>query len=102
MENRSWRYILTEQLTFRSDLTEILDLLVLAIGAYVSPQEGRTRGLPPEFIERVDKLLSSEGPQWPAATRRGLTFAFADLCLIHGVQNWRNDEWLRMDRSRCL
>jgi tetratricopeptide (TPR) repeat protein len=95
--------MLSEQLEFpdifRSDLTEILDLLVLAIGVYFSPQKPRTRGPLPEFIKRVHKLLTSEGAQWPPATRRNLTFALADLCLVHGIQDWKNDEWLRMARD---
>lgn len=103
VESRSRRYMLSEQLEFpdifRSDLTEILDLLVLAIGVYFSPQKPRTRGPLPEFIKRVHKLLTSEGAQWPPATRRNLTFALADLCLVHGIQDWKNDEWLRMARD---
>ena len=100
VEGRARRYKLSDELelpdTFRSDLTEILDLLVLVIGAYFTPEKAPTRGPLPDFIKRIHKLLMAEGTQWPPATRQNLTFGFADLCFVHGVQDWKNDEWLQM------
>jgi hypothetical protein len=99
LENRARRYQLTEELDFpeifHTDLTDILDVLVLTTRDYISPDEAYTRGPLPEFIERVDKLLVAESPKWPQATRSSLLFAFADLCSVYGIKDWKNDEWLR-------
>jgi tetratricopeptide (TPR) repeat protein len=100
VESRSRRYTLTDELefsdVFRSDLTEILDLLVLLAGAYFSPEKAPNRGPLPDFLRRIHKLLQKEGAQWPPATLENFKFGFADLCFIHGVQDWKNDEWMQM------
>ncbi len=99
MEDRSRRYPLTEELefpeVFQSDLTDLLDLLVLMSRDYLSPDTSYTRAPLPEFIERVGRLLTAESSKWPRDTRASLMFAFADLCLVYGVKDWRNDEWLK-------
>jgi hypothetical protein len=99
LENRSRRYTVTEELElphlFVDDLTDLLDLLVLTNGDYVSPAQSYTRGPVPEFIQRVDKLLASQSAQWPRSAASSLSLSFADFCLVYGTQDWKNDGWLR-------
>lgn len=103
LETRSRRYQLTPELelpeVFKSDLTYLLDLLVLTSGDYLQPAEAYTRTPLPEFIIRIERLLAAESPKWPRETRVSLTFAFADLCLVYGIQDWKNDEWLKKAQS---
>ena len=106
LEDRSRRYTVTEQLElpqlFLDDLTDMLDLLVLTNGDFVSPSEVYTRGPIPAFIERVDRLLLSESAKWPREVGSELSLAFADLCLVYSAKDWKNDEWLKKAEGAYL
>lgn len=97
VEERPGRYPPTEELNlpelFFNDLTDVLDLLVLTSDQYMSPEEAYTRTSLPEFIARVERLLAAQSAKWPGVTRARLSAAFGDLCLVHGRQDWKNDEW---------
>jgi hypothetical protein len=100
LEQHSRRYPPTSELdlpeVFQNDLTDLLDLLVLTTRDYISPAETYTRGPLPAFIERVHKLLTTHAGSWPRPTAVKLLFAFGDLCLVYGTQNWREDKILKI------
>lgn len=95
LEERSRPYRPTEELllppVFRDDLTSILDLLVLTNEDLASPRETYTRGDITTFIERAKQLFARESPSWQVETRCRLKCAFADLNLVHGIRDWKNE-----------